>query len=75
MLAISVTFMTAMVGCGKEQSSTSDIVPPAPEVVSELEQPGEAVASIFPDAARLSEDDTQSLEQISAKDGEKTWTY
>lgn len=71
MLAIPVTFMMAIVGCGKEQSSTLDLVTPAPEVVSKLEQPGETGASIFLDDASLSKDDTQSLEQISAKDGEK----
>lgn len=71
MLAIPVTFMMAIVGCGKEQSSTLDLVTPASKVVSKLEQPGETGASIFLDDASLSKDDTQSLEEISAKDGEK----
>lgn len=71
MLTISVTFMAVMAGCSKEQTSRLDHVPPAPEIVSQLEQPEEAGASFFPDATSLSEVDIQSLEQISAKDGEK----
>ncbi len=83
MIVISIVLMMVMVGCDKEESST--VVPlqaasdngeqqgaTTLEVVSESEPNGEAGESI--DAEEISKPlghHSQSLEQISAKDGEK----
>ncbi|MBB3113892.1 hypothetical protein FHS18_006007 [Paenibacillus phyllosphaerae] len=80
-VAISVTFMTALAGCGKdkEDSPPEETAPAADNQGSQpsnevseptpSEEPADSV--VDPGATEPSEDETQSLEEVSAKDGEK----
>lgn len=66
MLAVSVVFTIAMVGCNKEEASTSE-----PEQPAEVEEAGEVETPVDPNEVSLSEEETKLLEQASAKDAEK----
>lgn len=81
-LAISITFMTAMIGCGNEEDSRQEPLPAASSD-DRKEQSGTSAsleAGVASDPVNTPEhaavsghsaDKRQSLEQVSARDGEK----